>query len=78
MKPLQNWRQVLKQAWSVRLIALTVLLLVLDLGAIVLEVVGMLADRPGWSIALRSLAALCGVAAFVARFIAQKGLSLKE
>lgn len=69
-----DWRQVLRQAWSVRLIALTVLLLVLDIGAVVLEGLGMLADRPEWSIGLRSLAAVCGVAAFVARLVAQKGI----
>lgn len=72
---LPNWRDVLARAWSVRLIALTVLLLVLDIGAVVLEGVGMLVDRPVLSIGLRSLAALCGVGAFIARLVAQNGLS---
>lgn len=74
IKLLSNWRDVLRRAWSVRLIALSVLLVVLDISAVALETLGLLADRPTWSIAFRSLAALFGVAAFVARLIAQKGL----
>lgn len=70
-----DWRNVLKNAWSVRLISVTVLLLALDLGAVVLDAWGMLADRPAVSIALRMCAAVAGVAAFVARLVAQRGLS---
>ena len=66
-----NWRSVLRQAWSVRLIALAVLLLALDIGAVVLEGLGMLADRPALSIALRAGAAALGVASFIARIVYQ-------
>ena len=68
---IDNWRSVLRQAWSVRLIALAVLLLALDIGAVVLEGLGMLADRPALSIALRAAAAALGVASFVARIVYQ-------
>lgn len=74
MKLGADWRNVLQHAWSVRLIALTVLLLALDIGSVVLEGVGMLVDRPALSIGLRSLAAICGVGAFVARLVAQQGV----
>ena len=75
MTLLYNWRDILRKAWSVRLISVTVLLLALDLGAVVLDAAGMLADRPAVSIALRLCAAVTGVAAFIARLLAQKGLS---
>lgn len=68
---LDDWREVLRRAWSIRLIAAGVLLLALDLGAVVLEALGLLADRPLWSIALRGGAAACGVASFVARLLYQ-------
>lgn len=74
MRLIDNWRAVLHRAWSVRLIAAAVLLAVLDIGSVVLEALGMMVDRPAWSIALRSLSALCGVAAFVARLVAQREL----
>ena len=66
-----NWKSVLHKAWSVRLIALAVLLLALDIGAVLLEGLGMLADRPALSIALRAGAAALGVASFVARIVYQ-------
>lgn len=69
-----QWKTVLRRAWSVRLIALAVLLTLLDIGAVILETLGLMADRPGWSVLLRSLAAVCGAAAFVARLAAQKGV----
>lgn len=75
MTLLQNWRDILAKAWSVRLIALAVLLLTLDIGAVVLEAIGLMTDRPALSIALRAGAALLGVGAFLARLIAQRGLS---
>lgn len=75
MTLLQNWRDVLQKAWSVRLIVLAVLLLALDIGAVVLEAIGLMTDRPVLSIALRAGAALLGVGAFIARLIAQRGLS---
>lgn len=75
MRLLSDWREILKKAWSIRLIAIGVGLLLLDIGAIVFEAIGLLADRPSLSIALRSLAACCGVAAFIARLIAQSNLS---
>ena len=69
-----NWKAVLHKAWSVRLIALAVLLLALDIGAVVLEWLGMLADRPALSIALRAGAAALGVASFIARIVYQPEL----
>ena len=71
---LNNWREVLKQAWSIRLIAAAVLLLVLDIGAIVLEGLGILSDRPMLSIAMRAGAAALGVASFIARIVYQPEL----
>ena len=74
MKLGANWKSVLRKAWSVRLIAVSVLLIVLDVGAVVLEAGGAMAATPAWSIGLRSLAAVFGVAAFVARFVVQAGV----
>ena len=74
MKLGDDWKTVLRKAWSVRLIALSVLLIALDVGAVVLEAGGAMASTPTWSIGLRSLAAVFGVAAFVARFVVQAGV----
>lgn len=71
MQLLDDWKDVLRTAWSIRWISAAVILAGLDIGAVVLESVGLLADRPLWSILLRSASALCGVAAFVARLLYQ-------
>lgn len=69
-----DWKLVLRKSWSVRLIAVSVLLTFLDLGAVFLEYAGLLADRPDLSLLLRSLSSVFGVAAFIARLVAQKEL----
>ena len=69
-----NWKAVLHKAWSVRLVAVAVLLLLLDIGAVVLEGLGLVADRPALSIALRAGAAALGVASFIARLVYQPGM----
>lgn len=75
MQLLANWRDVLRKAWSVRLATLAALLLVLDLAAVLLETMGLLADRPEVSLLLRAMAAVLGVASVIARIVAQRGLS---
>lgn len=74
MRLLDDWREVLAKAWSIRLISVAVVLTLLDVGAVVLEGLGLLADRPAVSIGLRSLSALFGSLAFIARLVAQKDL----
>lgn len=69
-----DWKLVLRKSWSLRLIAVSVLLAFLDLGAVFLEYAGLLADRPDLSLLLRSLSSVFGVAAFIARLVAQKEL----
>lgn len=69
-----DWKRVLRKSWSLRLIAVSVLLAFLDLGAVFLEYAGLLADRPDLSLLLRSLSSVFGVAAFIARLVAQKEL----
>lgn len=74
MKFGSDWRLVLTKAWSVRFIGIAVLLTVLDIGAVILEAFGLLADRLAVSLVLRSLSAVFGVAAFVARLVVQQGI----
>lgn len=69
-----DWRNVLRHAWSIRFLSVALLLTLVDIAAVVLETLGMVADRPGVSIALRSLSAACTSAAFVARFMMQRGV----
>lgn len=71
MQLLDDWRSVLKEAWSIKWISAGVILLLLDLGAVLLEFFGVLADRPLWSLTLRVGATFCGVASFVARLLYQ-------
>lgn len=75
MQLLNHWRDVLRKAWSVRLATLAALLLVLDLGAVLLETMGLLADRPEVSLLLRGASAVLGVASVIARIVAQRGLA---
>ena len=75
MQLLTHWRAILRKAWSVRLATLAALLLVLVLAAVLLETMGLLADRPEVSLLLRALAALLGVASVIARIVAQRGLA---
>lgn len=65
-----NWRDVLRYAWSVRLSALAVLFIFLDVALPLLD--GLL------PIPRQTFAVLCGLAsagAFVARFVPQKTVS---
>lgn len=75
MKLLQNWRDVLRKSWCIRLIATAFGLLALDELAVLLEWAGMLDDRPAWSLGLRLAAMVVTAASFVARFVAQKNLN---
>lgn len=68
-----DWRNVLRHAWSIRFLSVALLLTLVDIAAVVLETMGMVADRPGVSIALRSLSAIFTSAAFVARLMMQRG-----
>lgn len=70
MKPVANWRAVLRSAWSIRLIALAFTLTAAEVALPLLE--GFLPIPPGLFAALSGLA---GAGAFVARLVAQKELS---
>lgn len=70
-----EWRDVLRKAWSTRLASMAALLLLLDLGAVLLETMGMLDDRPEVSLLLRAASAVLGVASVIARVVAQRGLT---
>lgn len=72
---LDDWKQILREAWSIRWISAGVILLALDWGAMLLEFFGVLADRPLWSLTLRAGATLCGVASFVARLMYQSKMN---
>ena len=70
MKPVANWRAVLRHAWSVRLLAVAFILTGLEVALPLMD--GLLPIPP------RSFAILAGLAtagAFVARLVAQKGVS---
>lgn len=64
--------QILRDSWSAKLVALALLFTTLDIAAVVLETWGMLIDRPGLSIAMRSVSALCAALSFVARMWAMR------
>lgn len=66
MRLIDDWRRVLKHAWSVRLGVLAGLFQGLDI--IIQLTVGQMGEV---SVALRILAGLSAMAAFVSRFIAQ-------
>ena len=70
LKFIAGWRQVLRHAWSVRLLALAALFSFLE---VLLSLVG--ASLPFPPIATALVTALVTAAAFVARFVAQKDLS---
>lgn len=65
-----NWRAVLRRAWSVRFIALFILLQGIDI--VVQITVGQMSEV-SWG--LRIAAGLSGMAALAARFIPQKGIT---
>lgn len=68
-----DWKFTLTRAWSVRFAAAASFLLIADLGAVLLEGFGLLADRPFVSLTLRALASICGTLAVVSRVIVQQG-----
>lgn len=68
MKLLPNWREVLKRAWSVKLIVLAGLLSGAEVAMGYMEI-----DLPPGVLA--ALASAVSGAALVARFLAQRGLS---
>jgi hypothetical protein len=70
MKPVHNWRRVLRIAWSVRLMILAVLLSGLEAALPYLD--GFIPIPPGL---FAVLTVFTGCAALLARLIAQKGLS---
>lgn len=72
-KLVSNWRDVLKRAWSVRLILLAALLSGVEVALPFLD--GYLPVPPGVFAAL-SLVTTAG--AFIARIVAQKGISNGE
>lgn len=69
-----RWREVLRRAWSVRLMAASFAAQVLGIGLTVAGSVGV-QDTPWRAVALQVLGAALGLAAFVARLVYQKGLS---
>lgn len=68
-----HWRCVLLRAWSVRLIGIAALLSGLEAALPFLHELGYFGGLPGGLFALLSFLVVAG--AFVARFIAQRGLS---
>lgn len=62
---------ILRESWPARLVALALLFTLLDIAAVLLEVAGMLADRPAVSVGMRSASAICAALSFVARVWAQ-------
>lgn len=67
MTPISNWRQVLRYAWSIRLMLLAALLSGFEVA------LPFFTDIPTGIFA--ALSALTTAAAFVARLVAQKGVS---
>jgi hypothetical protein len=70
MKPVANWRAVLRRAWSIRLMLLAGLLSGAEVALPLLD--GILPIPPG---AFAPLTVVTVGAAFVARLVVQKGLS---
>ena len=70
LKLIAGWRQVLRHAWSVRLLAVAALFIFLE---VLLSLLGSSLPFPPIGTAL--MTALVTVAAFVARFVVQKDLS---
>nr|WMC97961.1 hypothetical protein RAR13_04390 [Aminobacter aminovorans] len=70
MKIVANWRAVLRCAWSIRLMILAGLLSGIEVALPLLD--GLLPIPPG---VFAALSGLTVAAAFIARLVAQKGLS---
>jgi hypothetical protein len=67
---IHNWRDVLRSAWSVRLMAVAGILTGIEAA---LPLLDGYVDVPRRTFAAVTFAVVCG--AFIARFFAQKGLS---
>lgn len=66
-----DWRNVLRKAWSVRLIALAFACTAIE---ITLTALGTVAHDVRWLIALQVVGAAFGIGAFVARLVVQQGV----
>lgn len=73
MSLIENWRRVLRYAWSIRLIVLAAVLSGLEL---VVQLVG--ASLPIPPMTLGVLSFVVTVAAFIARFVAQPSVNPKD
>lgn len=72
MKPVANWRLVLRHAWSVRLMIIAALLSGAEVTIQVVIAFGVATPIP--SSVLAGFAGLTTIAAFIARFVAQEKL----
>lgn len=72
MRLVCNWRDILRGAWSVRLLAA---LIALELIGVVLTVRGTFSGDPRLALYFQLAGALLGIAAFIARMTYQQGLS---
>lgn len=72
MKLIVNAREVLRKAWSVRLL---VALIALELLGVWLTVRGTFSDEPRLALYFQLAGASLGIAAFIARLTYQQGLS---
>lgn len=72
IRPVENWREVAKHAWSVRLMLLASMLSGLE---VILPFVGTRIPGPEWFKALVLFGIVAG--AFIARFVAQQRLGAK-
>lgn len=70
MHLVSNWRDILRTAWSVRFMILAAIFTALEVALPLLE--GYLPIPPG---VFAALSGFSSAAAFLSRFIAQKGLS---
>lgn len=73
MKIVANWRAVLRCAWSIRLMILAGLLSGIEVALPLLD--GLLPIPPG---IFAAMSAVATAGAFIARLVAQKGLSNGE
>lgn len=73
MKLVARWREVLRYAWSVRLMIIAAILSGVEVALPLLD--GSLPIPPG---VFAALSGLTVAAAFVARLVAQKGISDEE
>ena len=71
MTPVQDWREILRKAWSVRFFALSILFQGLD---VVLSTFGALSMSPGARISMQLLGVMFAAAGLWARFAYQKNM----